>query len=415
MSACRHRRLRAPGTSMISGVHAARAAGVCLAFLVLAATLLAAPGCGGFGALQGWFEEDDYLTEVPSRLIVKTRWSRAVGAPADDDAALVPLVEDDRIYVAGGAGRVAALAAGDGEILWRTDLEVPIHAGVGGGDGLLLVATGAGEVVALDAASGDEIWRHAVGENVAAVSAVHRGRVAVRTADGGVFVLAAAGGARRWSFREQPPSLTLKGMSAPVFYDNLMFVGFDSGRLMIFDLASGDVLQQIKLGVGIGDGDLDRIVDIDGRMVVRDDYFYAVAYQGRMVAVDARRGQLLWSIDLSSYAGLDVDEDNVYVVTVDNRVAAFDRYSGRELWVNEQLSRARLGAPLRLGPLVVVATERGDLYWLSRKSGALLDFTDVASAPLAPPQAAGARAVAVLDRDGDLTLVTVAGLRARAR
>ena len=383
----------------------------CVVAVVAAA--LAVSGCGG--AFESWFEDDDYLTEVPSRLIVETRWSRSTGARAADDATLAPLVEEERIYVGGGGGRVTALAMVDGEVLWRTDLDVPIRAGVGGGDGLLLVATGAGEVVALDAASGGEVWRRGLGEDVVAISAVHRGRVAVRTADGGVFVLAAEDGARRWSFREKLPSLTLKGMSAPVFYGDLVFIGFDSGRLMIFDLESGDVVRRMKLGIGVGSGDLDRIVDIDGRMVVRGDFFYAVAYQGRMVAVDASRGRVLWSVDVSSHAGLDVDEDNVYVVTVDNRVAAFDRYSGRELWVNERLSRARLGTPLRIGPLVVVGTERGDLYWLSRKSGALLEFTDVASSPLAPPRAAGARAVAVLDRDGDLTVVTVAGLRARKR
>ena len=387
----------------------------CLRPFAVAAVVaaLSVSGCGG--AFEGWFEDDDYLTEVPSRLVVKTLWSRAVGAPAGNDATLSPLVEERRIYVGGGDGRVTALAAGDGEILWRTDLDVAIHAGVGGGGDLLLVATAAGEVIALAADSGDEVWRHGVGEDVVAMSSVHRGRVAVRTADGGVFVLAAEDGARRWSFREQLPSLTLKGMSAPMFYGDLMFVGFDSGRLMIFDLESGDVVRQLKLGIGAGSGDLDRIVDIDGRMVVRGDFFYAVAYQGRMVAVDAKRGRLLWSVDVSSHAGLDVDEDNVYVVTVDNRVAAFDRYSGRELWVNERLSQARLGAPLRLGPLVVVGTERGDLYWLSRKSGALLEFTDVASSSLAPPHAAGPRAVAVLDRDGDLTVIAVAGLRARKR
>ena len=108
-------------------------------------------------------------------------------------------------------------------------------------------------------------------------------------------------------------------------------------------------------------------------------------------------------------------DDNVYVTTVDNRVIAFDRYNGRQVWVNEQLSRARLGAPLRLGPLVVVGTERGDLYWLSRASGALLEVTGVASSPLAPLRRVGRRAVAVLDRDGDLTVVRVAALRARKR
>lgn len=374
--------------------------------------------CGTLQKAGQWIggDEDGYLTDVPSRLVIETAWSESAGARARGDySALLPLIDGERIYTCDIEGRVTAFAASDGGTIWRKDLDVAASFGVGGGGDLLLVGTVEGEVIALNAESGDEAWRRRFGEEITAISTKHRGAVVVRTADGGVFTLTASTGRTRWKYREPLPSLTLKGMSTPVFYRDIVFVGLDNGRLLLMNLNNGRIVQEMKLGISIGGSDLDRIVDVDGRMVVRGDFFYAAAYQGRMIAVDVKRGKLLWTVDASSYAGLDVDDDHVYVVTVDNRVVAFDRFSGRELWSNGELLKSGLSAPLRIGSLVVVGSERGDLYWLSRKSGALLERTEVASSALAAPLAAGRRKVAVLDRGGDLSVVAVAGVRKAGR
>ena len=375
--------------------------------------------CNTIQKVGGWVgvgDDDGYLTDVPSRLVIETLWSESAGTRSRGDySALLPLVEDERIYTCDAEGRVTAFAASGGDKIWQKKLDVTASFGVGGGDDLLLIGTVEGEVIALEAETGEEAWRRRLGEEVTAISARHRGVVVVRTADGGIFALTASTGKSRWKYREVLPSLTLKGMSTPVFYQDIVFVGLDNGRLLLMNLKNGRIVQEMKLGVSIGGSDLDRIVDVDGRMVVRGDFFYAAAYQGRMVAVDVKRGKLLWTVDASSHVGLDVDKDNVYIVTVDNHVIAFDRFSGRELWTNSELLKSGLSAPLRIGGLVVVGSERGDLYWLSRKSGKLLERTDIASSSLVAPRAAGRRNVAVLDRGGDLSVVTVAGVRKASR
>jgi len=374
--------------------------------------------CGTVQKVGEWIggDDDGYLTEVASRLVIETAWSESAGVRSRGViAALLPLIGDERIYTCDIEGRVTAFAASDGDTIWLNELDVTASFGVGGGGDLVLVGTLQGEVIALSAESGDEAWRRRFGEEITAISATHRRAVVVRTADGGIFALTSSTGRTRWKYSEPLPSLTLKGMSTPVFYRDIVFVGLDNGRLLLLNLNNGRIMQEMKLGISIGGTDLDRIVDVDGRMVVRGDFFYAAAYQGRMIAVDVKRGKLLWTWDASSYAGRDVDDENVYVVTVDNRVVAFDRFSGRELWSNGELLKSGLSAPLRIGSLVVVGSERGDLYWLSRKSGALLDRTEVASSALAAPLAAGRRKVAVLDRDGDLSVVAVTGVRKASR
>ena len=43
-------------------------------------------------------------------------------------------------------------------------------------------------------------------------------------------------------FRSKLPTLTIRGSSSPVIFDNNVFVIFDNGRLGVFDINSGFLL-----------------------------------------------------------------------------------------------------------------------------------------------------------------------------
>ena len=375
----------------------------------------AASGCGYLSAgadkvSDVFTSEDDPLADLPSRLVVSELWSRSVVSDfADDYLRLTPLVERGRAYVGGPKGKIAAFNINDGKRLWQRSSGLMITAGVGGGRDALIVGTAEGEVAAFSPASGEELWRRKTRDEITAVSATHRGLVLVRTADA-VTAFDAASGDKRWRHTEKPPALTIKGSSVPVFHGATALVGLDDGYLAILSLRDGAVLHKIRLGVDTGDTDLDRIVDVDGRMVVKDDVLYASPYRGRTVAVNLERGRLLWAIDMSSQSGLDAGDEAVFVTTADNRVVALNRLTGRESWANDSLQRTRLGEPVKQGPFVVVADAAGYLYWLSRKSGRILQRMRIASGSLPAFRTAG-RNVIVLDKDGDLSALRVDGYR----
>ena len=62
-----------------------------------------------------------------------------------------------------------------------------------------------------------------------------------------------------------------------------------------------------------GRTELDRLADIDSRVLVVGDNVFAAGYQGRTAMLALDSGQLWWSHDMSSYRGLAVDDDKLYV------------------------------------------------------------------------------------------------------
>ena len=86
-----------------------------------------------------------------------------------------------------------------------------------------------------------------------------------------------------------------------------------------------------------------------------------------MLALDS--GQIWWTRDVSSYRGVDVDDDQMYVSTSQGEVVALKRRTGVEVWRNRSLKRRSLSAPAVVGDYVVVADLEGYVHWFDRATG----------------------------------------------
>jgi outer membrane protein assembly factor BamB len=88
-----------------------------------------------------------------------------------------------------------------------------------------------------------------------------------------------------------------------------------------------------------------------------------------MLALDS--GQIWWTRDVSSYRGVDVDEEQMYVSTSSGELVALKRRSGVEVWRNESLKFRHLSAPAVVGDYVVVTDLDGYVHWFDRATGTI--------------------------------------------
>jgi outer membrane protein assembly factor BamB len=99
-----------------------------------------------------------------------------------------------------------------------------------------------------------------------------------------------------------------------------------------------------------------------------------------------RDGNLVWSRELSSHAGLDVDARQVYVTDDQDSVLALDRANGGTFWKQAEMTGRRLSAPLVTTDHVVVGDLEGYLHWLRKEDGRIVGRIRATSkAILAPP------------------------------
>ena len=101
-----------------------------------------------------------------------------------------------------------------------------------------------------------------------------------------------------------------------------------------------------------------------------DDVFVA-GFQGRAAMLALDSGQIWWTRDVSSYRGVDVDDEQMYVSTSQGELVALKRRTGVEVWRNDSLKRRSLSAPAVVGDYVVVADLEGYVHWFDRATGTL--------------------------------------------
>ena len=176
-------------------------------------------------------------------------------------------------------------------------------------------------------------------------------------------------GERRWTYDSQIPRLTLRGTSAPIVAANITIAGFASGKLVAVRNDTGVEVWERLVAAPEGKTELERMVDIDGRPLYVDGVIYIVSYQGRLVAINAKDAQILWSQAASSYRSLASGFGNIYVSETTGFIQAFDQRSSASVWSQTALEYRQATSPVVLGNTVVVGDYEGYLHFMSQVDG----------------------------------------------
>ena len=298
---------------------------------------------------------------------LKLLWKENVGSAGA--YTFSPAVVGDSIYAAGRDGTVARFDAG--RQVWRISAGQPLSAGVGSDGNLVVVATPKGEVLAFEAATGREIWKARVSSEVLAAPAVAEGLAIVRSGDSRIFGFDAADGKRRWVYQRSMPALSLRSNVGVVPAGTATLAGFPGGKLVAIANNNGAAIWEVTVALPKGATELERVADVTSSPVVSGATVCAAAFQGRAACFDSKTGNTLWSRDMSSSAGLDIDSRYVYVTDDKGAVHALDRNSGASIWKQDSLARRGLSRPLALaGGRVAVADYQGVVHLLRQEDGA---------------------------------------------
>ncbi|MGB5489816.1 MAG: outer membrane protein assembly factor BamB, partial [Woeseiaceae bacterium] len=270
---------------------------------------------------------------------------------------------------AGYGGNVAAFDPETGRQVWRTKLDTELSAGPGVGENRVVVVARNGIVIVLDASTGAEVWRTDVDGESLARPLISGETVVVQTIDNRMQALSIYDGRRLWSIEQSTPALTMRGSADPVLVSTTVIGGFDNGRLVAADLNSGDIVWESLLSPPTGRSDLDRLSDIDGAIAVVGQDIFASGYQGRLAALAAESGQVLWSRELSSYEGVSADWSSVYTVSGNGEIIALAKRDGVESWRNDDLLRREPTLPIPFHTTVAIGDLEGYVHFLSNLNG----------------------------------------------
>ncbi len=357
------------------------------------------------------------LPEVTSQFTPETVWDKSVGDGVGKYYShLSPAWEGSSVYAADRNGLVKALDTDSGVEIWSVNraektgfLSADIPAMLSGGLTVsgehVYVGTERGTLIALNANDGEIAWTANAGGEVLSRPEVSDGLVLVHTGNGLLQAFDTASGEQRWSLNLDTPSLSVRGESAPAVAMGAAFVGGDNGRVSAVMLGQGQIIWQQRISQTTGTTEISRLNDVDMTPVVADGRVYAIAYNGNLVAMDMRSGQILWKRDFGSVNELVLDGESLYVVDQDDNVYGLRAADGVTMWSQDKLLHRNLSAPEIFNGYLVVGDGEGYLHWLDTSNGQFVAQNKLnSSGILSRPSIAGDKLM-VQARDGRLYLL----------
>ncbi|MEQ6888488.1 outer membrane protein assembly factor BamB [Halomonas sp. CS7] len=344
------------------------------------------------------------LTDITATTEMDTLWSERVGKGLGDAGyPVAPAQDGNTLFAADGRGLIEALDADTGETRWEVELDTPVSSGLTAVADSLFLATRNGEVLSLDQRDGSVQWRARVTSEVLAAPQASQQLVVVQAVDGRVTALDRVSGDERWVFSGPRPSLSLRGTGTPTVIDPVTFAGFANGRLVTLDNRSGQPLWERRIATPQGRSEIDRLVDLAGQPVLtQDGRLFVTSYNGRLVALEAPSGEVLWSRELSSYLTPILVGDFLFVIDEASHVIAVDAGTGNEIWRNEALEGRSLTAPAFATDHLVVGDADGYLHLLDPRAGEIVGRTRVDGSGLSVRPLTDRRRVYALADDGTL-------------
>ena len=321
------------------------------------------------------------LQAVSGAVAAKQVWSNRIAAI---NFPLELQVAGTTVFISGGDGSVAAIDARTGTDLWRANAGAPIATGVGSDGKTAAVVTQANDVVAF--VDGREAWRQKLSAQAYTAPLVAGGRVFVLSADRSVNAFDGQTGRKLWSQQRPNEPLVLKQSGVMLAVGDTLVVGF-SGRLAGLNPSSGVVRWEAPIASPRGVNDIERLVDLVGRVSREGDVVCARAFQASVGCVNTARGSLIWTKPANGAQGVHGDDKRVFGTESDGVVQAWRRTDGERAWTSDALRYRSLTAPLVVGRSVAIGDFAGIVHLLSREDGSLLnrlttDGSPIAAAPI---------------------------------
>ncbi|PKO46166.1 MAG: outer membrane protein assembly factor BamB [Betaproteobacteria bacterium HGW-Betaproteobacteria-22] len=324
------------------------------------------------------------LGEIKATANAQVLWQSKLGDAEHYE--LSPAIEAGFAYIASAAGELAKLDVSNGNQVWRANVGEKVTGGVGVGGGLVLVGSQRGVLYAYDL-SGKLQWLSRLSSEILSAPRYFDGTVIVRTGDSRIYGINADDGSRKWVYDRTNPALVLRSSAGVVVDGGAVYAGFAGGKLAAIRADNGKTLWEASVAQPKGVTEIERIADITSLPVVDGPLVYAVAYQGRVAAVDRATGRVVWNRDISSLTGMNMAETRIFISHAIGSVYALDYSTGKTFWRQGALKNRQLTAPLPVADFIAVGDVEGYVHFLSREDGAFASRIKTGTSAVLPQMA----------------------------
>jgi len=223
-----------------------------------------------------------------------------------------PAYATGTVYAGTDDGRMLAMRAEDGTMIWEYTADGPVESDPIIEGGRLYFGSNRGTLYAVDAARGHPVWSAETGGRMEGRPLAAHGKVFAGSTTGAFYAFNADNGETEWK-KELDGSIESGAADA----GDTIIVGTKKGTIYALDAATGNEVWKY-----IDAGPVETVPAVDGKTV------YMGTHYGFILALDVATGKKAWSF----LTGWDIDESSPLVIpglviegSIDGRVYAIEK------------------------------------------------------------------------------------------
>lgn len=282
---------------------------------------------------------------------------------------LQPAVVNQRIISVDARGHVTATGTDGKQVYQSQPSKSALVSGVGNNGTWLAVVDAQAQLFMLDAITGKTLWQIPAANIALAPPLVTDTAVYVKTIDGSVNAYNCRNGQLLWSYNHGSPALVLRASSPLILVGRTIYGGFSDGQVVALSADNGNVVWEQTVANPNGAAEVQRMVDVDAKLIVADGVLFAASYQGQIVAIGLNSGDILWQKPLSTYVDLAYVDHRILAPEADGSITAFDSRNGQTLWQQKALAWHNLSGAVVAQQYLVMGDAQGNVHALNATTG----------------------------------------------
>ncbi|WP_321326737.1 outer membrane protein assembly factor BamB [Thiomicrorhabdus sp.] len=338
--------------------------------VVFAASLGVIGGCSTAKPLV-----EPYMAPMESDYSLHKNWQVKLDSMPNRDSKGLFIDEDEQnIYVASETGYLVSLKKNNtsrwtDQVQWEVKFDSPIVSGPTKDGDRLFIGTSKGQLIAVSSKTGQYLWQTQLSSEVMSRAVIADKKIFTRTVDGKLYALNSKNGNIEWVAEHQMPNLSLRGSPQVLYSDGKVFVGWESGSVQALSAKSGSLLWETRVAVPSGRTDLERMVDVQSNLVLKDGRLYVLGFHGKFASINPENGNFYFVKEVSGFRNFVVDDKAIYLVDDNDTLYSFDLISGATLWKQNAFKNRLVGDLSLADDDLLVVDGWGYLHWLNKVQG----------------------------------------------
>ena len=327
--------------------------------------------------ISDYFEEEAKpypdLPSFDSKVDIDLVWENEFSGEIEEAYSFLKIYKyENQIYIPTNEKNIHIVSDENGELEKSIEIELDVFSDIIVDSKLIYFGSKQDTVTAIDRENNSVLWQRVMSSEVMSLSQILNDTIFVKTNDSKITAIDVKTGKYMWVNSQIPASLSVRGSSSPIIYSDMVIVGFEDGKIISYNHLSGDINWQIQIPSTKSDTIIDRLNDIDGKMLIDEGTLFAISYQGNLVAVDTFSGQVLWSREASSLHGLDGDIESVFYNDNNGVLWSIDKFSGKPLWKQDKLYRRLTSPPIYINDLIIVTDIENYAHIIDAQDGNII-------------------------------------------